>query len=269
MIGKPVTVMCRLVALAGAVLIGWGVVAPSQAQELPTDPVKLTSLHWPPYTGETLPGQGLTGFIVREAFREAGLGVDVEFLSWRRAVREATTDDQYQGYFPEYKDATIEKDFLYSDPIGTSQVGFAESTLAPLEWNELADLKRVVIGVVSAYVNGPDFDSAQSTGTLNTVDTFSDTSNLKGLTRGYYRASVIDRRVFDYLLSTHPFLRRKADRLQFNDRTLSTLTLHVCFRRHAGAETLRDMFNEGLKKVDIDSATEKYLAYVEMFNTVK
>jgi polar amino acid transport system substrate-binding protein len=52
----------------------------------------LSANHWEPYTGESLPRQGIATEIVVTALARAGYAVDVKFMPWSRAL--ATT---YQG----------------------------------------------------------------------------------------------------------------------------------------------------------------------------
>ncbi|MGL5993751.1 MAG: substrate-binding periplasmic protein, partial [Aeromonas sobria] len=46
-------------------------------------PVRLTTLEWPPFTSQSLPDGGITGHIVKRAFAEAGLEVEFDFYPWQ------------------------------------------------------------------------------------------------------------------------------------------------------------------------------------------
>ena len=88
--------------------------------------VKLTSLEWPPYTGQDLPEQGASIIIAKAAFMAMGYHLTVDFYPWQRAVYKAKEGKDYIGYFPEYYAESIESEFIFSEPMGTSPLGFAE-----------------------------------------------------------------------------------------------------------------------------------------------
>ncbi len=140
--------------------------------------VTMTSLDWPPYTGETLPGKGASTGIAAAAFKAAGFAFAVEFYPWKRAVQTGKMDG-YAGYFPEYLSDDIGKEFDFSEPMGTSPLGFIESVDKPIPWTTLADLKGRVIGVVSGYVNTAKFDAKAAAGELTIEEVVNDAANIK------------------------------------------------------------------------------------------
>ena len=54
------------------------------------DTLMLTSLLWPPYSGEQLTEQGASIAVVRAALKVMGHELDVDFYPWSRAVKLAT-----------------------------------------------------------------------------------------------------------------------------------------------------------------------------------
>lgn len=163
------------------------------------DTFQLNSLDWPPYTGAKLPEQGTSAKAVKEAFGKGGHKVSVKILPWQRAVDTAKSDPSIVGYFPEYYDASL--DCVFSDPIGTGPLGFAQNSSKPISWQNLDDLKGLRIGVVAGYVNTAEFDERASKGQLNADATQSDEQNLIKLANGRLDLAVIDRNVMDYLLN--------------------------------------------------------------------
>ncbi len=118
--------------------------------------VYMTSLDWPPYSGETLVENGLSVAIAREAFAVMGYELIVEFKPWVRTVTTASKREKYIGYFPEYAFET--EDFVFSDSIGSGPLGFVQHREKPILWSELTDLSDYRIGVVQGYVNTQAFD---------------------------------------------------------------------------------------------------------------
>lgn len=222
--------------------------------------VKLTSLEWPPYSGASLPGGGITVAALRAALAEAGWSMEVEFLPWKRAVEAARTGQNgVVGYFPEYFDEA-NREFVFSQSMGKSLVGFAEPAMKRFVWDKFEDLKTLgPIGVVDGYVNSPEFDQAVQQGDLKVERVSEDLLNLKKLASGRIRAAVIDRHVMSYLMKNDSGLAAVAGRIAFNEKPLIEQTLHVAFRRTAEAEAARAALNRGLTLLGDDLA-KRYLS---------
>ena len=106
--------------------------------QLWAEPVRLTTLEWPPYTSQSLPDGGLTGHIVKRAFAEVGLEVTFDFYPWQRAVRLAADPTQpYSGYFPEYLSDTLPTLWRSSPSVGDSVLGMAQRSGPPIPWQQL------------------------------------------------------------------------------------------------------------------------------------
>ena len=64
--------------------------------------VEMTSLEWPPYTGETIAEHGIVGKYAVDAFSRMGYQLKISYFPWRRAVRYLEESSRYVGFFPEY-----------------------------------------------------------------------------------------------------------------------------------------------------------------------
>ncbi|HWP94617.1 MAG TPA: ABC transporter substrate-binding protein [Gammaproteobacteria bacterium] len=211
--------------------------------------VRLASLEWPPYTGAQLPEQGTSSAVVRAAFAAAGYRVEIDFFPWSRAVLMARSPDSgYDGYFPEYYAAHLERDFFFSKPIGEGPLGFAHLVNRPLEWNSLDDLAGTRIGVVQDYVNTEEFDRRVAEGRLTVEAVTSDRLNVRKLLRGRLPVIVIDRNVLEYWLRHDEFSRAGAGQIAFNDRLLAVKKLYVCFTRTPRGQQLLQAFNAALER---------------------
>lgn len=211
--------------------------------------VVLASLEWPPYTGAALLHQGATSAVVRAAFKAVGYDVEIRFLPWNRAVEAARFDDEVVAYFPEYPNEIRGKDFLCSNRIGKSPLGFAERRARGIDWFEYGDLKRLVIGVVDGYVNTRQFDEMVASGEIETDRSMSDLFNLRKVLAGRVDYGVIDMNVYEYLLHSDPMLYSRRGELRFDSRLLGINDLVVCFRSGPDGAALRDRFNEGLATI--------------------
>lgn len=226
------------------------------------DVVSLTSLNWPPYTGFYLPAQGMTTHVVRSALNYADLELSVDFFPWKRSMSLASREGTYLGYFPEYPGEERRPGFLFSDSVGTSELGFVERVDDPVQWKSLPDLRDRLIGVVSGYINTPEFDSMARKGLIRIDPASSDSLNILKVASGRVDMAVMDREVFKYLLQSEPELAEVSHLVRFNEKLLGRLTLHVCFRKRPGAQELLRRFNAGLRKVDRQEIQSRYLRQV-------
>ena len=233
-------------------------VEPVCAQE--PNVVRLTSLEWPPYSGQALRQQGATAAVIRAAFSAVGYRVEIEYFPWARAVRMAREEShQYHGYFPEYFDQANTEDFIYSSPVGSGPLGFAEHAANPIIWSSYEDLQKFKIGVVLGYLNTPKFDAMVSKGLIKTDVAPNDLSNLQKLEAGRIDLAVIDRFVFEALKRTAPQLADKKQNLAFNPRLLDEKALFVCFRKGSEGQRLERDLARGLKKINVQAIIAAHL----------
>ncbi|MEF2230302.1 MAG: transporter substrate-binding domain-containing protein [Pseudodesulfovibrio sp.] len=221
--------------------------------------VILTSLDWPPYSGPSLPGGGVSGEVVRAAFSRMGYRVDVRYLPWKRAVDQARTDPDVSGFFPEYDSGLRDEGFVYSGAIGASPVGFVEVRDRPVNWDTLEDLARYRVGTVKGYVNTESFDRMAASGAFEVDSSVSDLLNLRKVMAGRVDLAVADVNVFRYLARTDLALSQERHRLRVNPRLLGVNTLHVCFRKGPEGEALLKIFNEGLDRLSVPDMQRRYL----------
>ncbi|MBN2885399.1 MAG: transporter substrate-binding domain-containing protein [Chromatiaceae bacterium] len=209
----------------------------------------MTSLEWPPYSGESLPDQGVNIAVAQAAFKAMGHDLVVEFYPWARAVNLAKqSGSKYVAYLPEYFFETEE--LAFSEPLGQGPLGLVENSAKPIEWETLDDLERYRIGVVQDYVNTQAFDERVAEGRLTVEAVTSDAQNLLKVAAGRLDAAVIDRKVFDYLLSTEPSLQGLADKVRMNAKLLESKDLHAAFRADAEGQKWLEIFNAGLERID-------------------
>lgn len=219
------------------------------------EPVRLTTLEWPPFTSQSLPDGGLTGHIVKRAFAEAGLEVEFDFFPWQRAVWLAANPTKpYSGYFPEYLADNQSEQWRISTSVGDSVLGLAQKAGKPVSWQRLADLTPYRIGVVAGYVNTREFDAMMASQQLNTFAVDGDHLNLRKLQRDRLDLAVIDRDVFYWLIQHDEKL--SAELLQFNTRILEHKSLHIMFR--LDQQGLQRRVDQALARLDIHKLSEEY-----------
>ena len=211
--------------------------------------VYMTSLEWPPYSGVQLAENGLSVAIAREAFAIMGYELVVEFKPWVRTVTTATKENRFIGYFPEYYFDTEE--FVFSHSIGTGPLGLVQNVQSPVQWASLADLKGLRIGVVQGYVNTEEFDELVEQGFLQVEASVSDSRNIHKVAKSRLDVAVIDTNVLDYLISVDPRREVLDKRLEMNQKLLAVKQIYLAFKNTPEGQAWRDIFNKGLKQVDL------------------
>lgn len=222
--------------------------------------INLTSLEWPPYSSQTLMQQGASVAVATAAFKEMGYQLNVSFFPWSRAVAFAKDENsEYSGYFPEYYSKETANEFIYSDPMGQSPLGFAERKDNVIQWSTLNDLKELRIGIVQDYINTAEFDQLVALNLLQVSTTTSDLTNLLKLVNNRVDLAVIDRNVMEHLLKTNTVLFNNTDKAQFNTKMLENKNLYICFKKGKEGERLSKIYNEGLQRIDVEKIMQQYL----------
>lgn len=226
----------------------------------PATTLQLASLEWMPFTGASLPGDGLSSTVIAEVEKRLGNSIKVRYFEWKEAVAKVEADSGYAGYFPAYYTAERAQTKCYlSQPIGKSETGIGYLKDAPVPWKATSDLAAFKIGVVEGYANSAEFDAAVKQGKQQVDAVSSDTNNVRKLVGKKIPAIVIDKLVLRYLT-----MRSAAkDSVMFSDHLLTENTLHVCFRRTAAGKALQEAFDAELKKVDVARLEAAYLKRLE------
>lgn len=230
----------------------------ASATAVRADEVKLTTLEWPPYSG-SLPDNGFSAVVVREAFKAMGHTVSVEVLPWQRAVKSAKDDTGVAGYFPEYP-AELDG-FTLSGSIGESPLGLIVPAGAVVADTTPAGLSRLRLGVVNGYVNAKPVAEALAAGGLTAEGVADDETNIKKVAAQRIDAAEIDRYVFSYLMRSVPALAPLQGKVAFGP-VLEAKTLHVAFNTRPEGRKWAAVFAEGLKKIDVGLLQKQHLSAV-------
>lgn len=224
--------------------------------------ITFSTLVWPPYSGKTLIQGGASIHVVRTALAAVGYKLEIRFYPWQRTVHEAKYNPEIAGFFPEYYSSEQAEQFLYSDPIGSSPVGFAEHSPGNRTWERLDDLKQYTIGVVDGYINYEPFDKMVDDGEIRTDGSVSDTTNLRKVLAGRVDMAVVDINTFRHILRNDEILSSHRDSLAINPRLLHRHELFVCFKKTSEGKRLRELLNKGLKAIDARKVHQEYLDFV-------
>ena len=222
-----------------------------------SDTLKLTSGLWPPYSGQKLKQQGASVAVVKAALQAVGHDLEVDFYPWDRTKKLASINTgQYQGYFPTY--AFDSNEFIFSNPIGVSDIGLATKQVAPLVWLQLSDLTLYTLGVIEPLTSPNQPMTALFAADQPLIVAGSDAHNLQLLASNRIDGAVIDPWVMKYWLSQEP-LTSVAKQLQMQPKVLISQDLLIAFSANEQGMMWRLRVNEGLSKIDPQAVMNSYL----------
>ena len=218
--------------------------------------VRLATLDWEPYIGQKMPDQGYTAALIREAYRDQGWDVKIEFYPWARALHLARIGE-VDGLMPEYFNSSRKSEFIYSFPFPggplvlykrkADEIGFLADPARDQE-RALRALKGKRFGVVRGYLNTPIFDAAAY---LHKEEASDDATNLRKLVYKRIDFAVIDQRVAEYLIRTqYPDYAGKLEPMQ---PALADNPLYIAFSLKAPQHNeARAVFDRGLTRMKQD-----------------
>jgi len=253
---NAITAIFLLLALA---------MAPSALAQQKT--VRLATLDWEPYIGQKLPDQGYTAALIREAYRDQGWTVKIEFYPWARALHLARIAE-VDGLMPEYFNSSRKNEFQYSFPFPggplvlykrqDDDIGFITDPAKDQD-RALRALVAKRFGVVRGYLNTPVFDAAKY---LSKEEANDDATNLRKLVYKRIDLAVIDRRVAEHLIRTqYPSYASKIEPML---PAMADIPLYIAFSlkspKHLEARAAFDRGLAAMKKDGrIDALYAKYI----------
>ena len=160
---------------------------------------KVASLEWPPFTGANLPDGGSGIKVLREALKSQGIGLDVKFLPWSRAIHDARKPE-WAGFYPAWPEEVKTEYFTASSSLFKSPIAIAQHVDAPLKMSSLMDLKGKRIGLVQNYGNTKEFNDLVDSKVILGESSLTDLQALKKLEAKHLDGMIIDINVMKYLL---------------------------------------------------------------------
>lgn len=121
--------------------------------------LQISAGEWPPFLSEALPHQGVVAHLIRDIFAEAGYQVSFSFLPWARAYHDSA-NGKYAATAVWMLAEDRTKDFLYSEPVLSEQFVFFHLKQRRFDWQQLTDLRGMLLGGGLGYSYGPAFDQA-------------------------------------------------------------------------------------------------------------
>ncbi len=242
-----------MTSLRGCCHLLWIVLLNPWANAETPPPVRLVTLDWPPYVGQTLPAQGYASEVMQRAFAASGQTVEIRFAPWARALR-MVRNGEVDGLFPEYYDPQQRPSLSFSQAFPGGPVGLyarkdSHFTLVHNPQTDpsaaVAELKGKTLGLVRGYINHPTLDASE----LFQRDlAVSDEQNLAKLFRGGVDLIFIDFFVARYWIARrYPWF---AEELVAIEPAFENKTLHlVTMKDQARGQAVLKSFDQGLQKL--------------------
>jgi polar amino acid transport system substrate-binding protein len=221
--------------------------------------LKLATSYWPPYTGEDLPGGGISTSVVRAVFARAGYEISVTVQPWQRSQTALLNDDRFIATFPVYDTTQRKAECHLSRRIGTGPIGFAERRDNPISWQKLEDLRGVRIGTVMGYTNTDKFDAMAEAGVLDVSAVPDDLMNLRRLVFNRIDLAAMDKYVMRYMVLNTKELKPHRLDLQMNQSFMRDQTFHICFPKTEAGEDLKAIFDAALNPDEVKRVIEESL----------
>ncbi len=121
--------------------------------------IVLNTMESVPYQGQNLDNQGFLVEISKEAFKRVGYDLEIKFVPWKRALKEAEYG-AVDGVLGAWYNEERAKSFEYTDYITKSRLVFLKRKNQQIKYDTLQDLKDYRIGVVRGYTYSDEFDTA-------------------------------------------------------------------------------------------------------------
>ncbi|QNM97561.1 substrate-binding periplasmic protein [Chitinimonas koreensis] len=227
------------------------VLGASLVPALAADTVNLTTTDYPPYMSASLPQGGVIVAIATEAFKRGGYTAKVSVLPWARALDDGK-EGQADGVIGIWRNKEREQWFLFSEPLGSNQIGFYKRNDKAIAYKSLADLKNYSIGTVRGYANPQAFEEAK----LRTTEVVDDSTNLLKLGAGRVDLVLIDKGVARHLLDTSAAAAK--GQVGWIEPAVDKLPLYVAISRKAPDHDKKlKALNQGLEAMQKDGTLAK------------
>ena len=145
--------------------------------------LNISTGEWPPFLSESLPHKGVVAHLITDIFAQANIKVNFTFLPWPRAYHD-TINDKYAATAVWMFEQQRTEDYFYSEPVLNERFVFFYHKKRPFDWQNLNDLKGLLLGGGLAYSYGEEFDKALQAGLFDMSRVSTTEQNFKRLAMG-------------------------------------------------------------------------------------
>lgn len=219
-------------------------------------PLQLSAGEWPPFLSESLPQQGAVAHLIRDIFAEAGYNVSFSFLPWGRAYHDSA-NGKYAASAVWMLAEDRAKDFLYSESVLSEQFVFFYLKQRRFDWQQLTDLRGLVLGGGLGYSYGPAFDQALHNRVFKMSRVNSTEQNFRRLAAGRIDVFAEEISVGYYTLNHQ--LPELVDLINHHPRPLLINQSYLLFpQKSADSKQLLQLFNSQLQQFKQSGRYQSY-----------
>ncbi len=221
--------------------------------------IRLASGEWAPYQSKSLKHAGFASRIVTEAFALKGIKVEYGYFPWKRSYILAQGGD-WDGTFLWFDTPVRREAFYISDPIIDVQYVFFYLKSFQFDWNNINDLKGIIIGATLGYNYGEAFQKAEKEKKLRLSRNYNDEKNF-----GFLFAEKIQ--IFPCELESgyetirNHFTPEQAKSFTYHPLPLRADPHHLLLSKKVeGNKKMLEIFNAGLKRLKENGKVDQYIA---------
>ncbi len=234
-----------------ACLCGHIFTLPAQAADRP---LRLGMEHWPPYLDRYHENHGAAAELVMTALSRAGYDYTFSYDNWSHTLQGTeigVLDIVVAGWYTDER----AQQFVYSEPYLYNRISFIKRKNDSVDYTSMEDLRGEVIGIVSNYAYGPEFDGSNLLIKLPNNHLI---QNLSLLQQGKLDLTLDDELVIRHQLRT--FMPGTSEQFAFLTKPVSIRGLHILVsRRHQNHEQIVSAFNQALKQMKEDGSYQSIL----------
>ncbi|WP_299916817.1 ABC transporter substrate-binding protein [uncultured Roseobacter sp.] len=204
---------------------------------------------WPPFSGGTLPGQGISIDVTRAVLTRAGYIVETAILPWSRVVSGAKAGD-YDVVTSLFLDPEMQVSLSYSDAFFKTQVKFVRKNGSDIMYRGLNSLQPYTIAVGTGFLYEPEFDGADH---LNKFEVTTTLQGIQMVAAGRVDLTLDSTHVIRHsILGADPAL---LEQIEFMDPALADQEIHMAVSKlRPDHETIVSDFNAALAEMQADGS---------------
>ncbi len=229
--------------------------------------IKIAITNYPPYEfkeeGKVI---GLNADMVLEVFKRIGYKIEFTNYSWKRAL-DTTIKGETDAIMSISKSKERERYFIYSHPLVSTNNVFFKLKDTQINVSNLEELKNYVIGTVSGYIYGKNFDKINFSRLEPMQLQDPEFQNLKKLAARRLDLVACDINVCHYLINNY----KEFSQIQcINSPQINKPNnLYIAFNKNnlKKLKDLVDLFNIELEKFLAEGGREKLLKKYKLIQT--
>lgn len=237
-----------------ALVIAFATMATVSRADTAKPTIRAVADEWPPFSGATLPGQGLSLDVISAVFSRAGYAVDSQVIPWAR-IMDGARRNEFDVVGSLFFDSELEAVLAYSEPFYATDVRLVQQIGDKHTFTTVSDLRPYSIAVGDGFLYEDEFDRADY---LNKVVVTTTLQAMQMVAFGRADLTLDSVDVINYAMRRlDPSL---ADQLEFVPGTLTSQNIHMGLRQDfPNRDQVLSDFNGALEEMRADGSLDALL----------